>query len=212
MAVGLAIVAIGFISFGGVGVTGGESEYLGTFFLPIVLFGFGFGLSFAPLTMAAMASAPENNAGIASGVNHTMARVGQVLIVGVLGGLAITWFSQLLMNDAYIRSLPAEAQSHLAAHAGALVETDIPAWLTAEERERVYQIVRQSFATTFSILMYIGAAACLLCAAIAVFTIDDRELKLKLGQGVLEDAGAIPAGARKPTRDGPPDTPLPESP
>ena len=57
--------------------------------------------------MAAMASAPQNNAGIASGVNHTTTRVGQVLIVGILGGLAITWFGQQLMNDSYIKSLPA---------------------------------------------------------------------------------------------------------
>ena len=212
MALGLVIVAVGFLAFGNVGVTAGESAYFGTFFLPVLLFGFGFGLSFAPLTMAAMASAPENNAGIASGVNHTMTRVGQVLVVGILGGLAITWFGQLLTNDAYVRSLPAEAQSHLAAHAGALVETDIPDWLTVEERERLHQIVRQSFVTTFNILMYIGAAACALSAVIAVFTIDDHELKLKRGQDFHDATGTIPAGERKPRRDDPPDTPLPESP
>ena len=134
MVIGLFIVAIGFFAFARVGVTGGESEYLSTFFLPVVLFGFGFGLSFAPLTMAAMASAPENNAGIASGVNHTVSRVGQVLVVGVLGGLAITWFGQLLMNDAYIRSLPADAQTHLAADAGDLVQTSIPDWLSPRSK------------------------------------------------------------------------------
>lgn len=192
MALGLVIVAVGFLAFGRVGVTGGESEYLSTFFLPVVLFGFGFGLSFAPLTMAAMASAPENNAGIASGVNHTVSRVGQVLVVGVLGGLAITWFGQLLMNDSTIRSLPAEAQTHLAEHAGDLVETSIPDWLSAEEQERVRQAIRVSFTSTFSILMYIGAVACVICAVIAIFTIDDHELKRKRGRDILDDSDTLP--------------------
>ncbi len=195
MALGLVIVAVGFFAFANVGVTEGESEYLSAFFLPVVLFGFGFGLSFAPLTMAAMASAPANNAGIASGVNHTMSRVGQVLIVGILGGLAITWFGQLLMNDAYIRSLPAEAQAHLAADSGDLVETSVPDWLSADEQARVRLAIRESFASTFNILMVIGAAACLLCAVAAIFTIDDRELKRKRGQDILDDTDEQPDAA-----------------
>ena len=191
MALGLVIVALGFLFFGNVGVTGGESEYLSTFFFPVVLFGFGFGLSFAPLTMAAMASAPDANAGIASGVNNTMTRVGQVLVVGILGGLAITWFGQLLMNDSYIRSLPEDAQTHLAADAGDLVETSIPDWLSSEEQENVSQVIRESFAATFNILMWIGAAACAICAVAAYFVIDDRELKIRRGEDI-EDESDIP--------------------
>ncbi|MCY4536792.1 MAG: MFS transporter [Chloroflexi bacterium] len=198
MALGLVIVAIGFFFFGNIGVTAGESDYLTSFFAPVVIFGFGFGLSFAPLTMAAMASAPENNAGIASGVNHTTTRVGQVLVVGVLGGLAITWFGQLLMSDPYIQSLPAEARAHLTADAGDLAQTSIPDWLTTEEQERVLQAIRESFAAIFSILMRIGTVACLLSAVIAIFTIDDRELKLKRGQDILDDTDVLPDELPKP--------------
>ena len=192
MALGLVIVALGFLFFGNVGVTGGESEYLSTFFLPVVLFGFGFGLSFAPLTMAAMASAPEANAGIASGVNNTMTRVGQVLVVGVLGGLAISWFGQLLMNDSYIRSLPEDAQTHLAADAGDLVETSIPDWLSSEEQENINQVIRESFAATFNILMWIGAAGCAVSAVAAYFVIDDRELKLRHGEDIHDESDIPP--------------------
>ena len=212
MALGLVIVAIGFVAFGRVGVTAGESAYLSTFFLPVVLFGFGFGLTFAPLTMAAMASAPENNAGIASGVNNTMTRVGQVLVVGVLGGLAISWFGQLLMNDDYIRSLPVEAQAHLAADAGDLAATDIPSWLSAQEQERVTQVIRESFAATFSILMYIGAAACTVSAFIALFAIDDHELKRKRGKDILDETDAPLTDADQPSLTASPHTPPRESP
>ncbi len=177
LTIGLLIVALGFVAFGNVGVTGGESEYLNTLFLPVVLFGLGFGLSFAPLTMAAMSSAPDAKAGIASGVNHTVTRVGQVLVVGILGGLAIGWFGNMLVNDEYILSLPAEAQAHLAADAGDLVETSVPDWLATDEQEQVHQVIREAFAATFSILMWIGAAACVICAAIAWLVIDDEELR-----------------------------------
>ena len=187
MVLGLIAVAIGFVFFGNVGVTAGESEYLSSFFLPVVIFGFGFGLSFAPLTMSAMAAAPESNAGIASGVNHTMARVGQVLVVGILGGLAITWFGQLLVNDAYVRSLPADAQTELAAESIFLLETPIPDGLSTAEQERVQQVIRESFVATFGILMRIGAAACALCALVALLAIDDRELKQRRGFDVLDE-------------------------
>ena len=192
MALGLILVSLGFLAFGSVGVTGGESEYFSTFFLPVVLFGFGFGLSFAPLTMAAMASAPDANAGIASGVNNTMARVGQVLIVGILGGLAISWFGQLLMNDSYIRSLPDTVQTHLAADAGDLVATSIPDWLSTDEQDNVRQVIRESFAATFNILMWIGAAACAVCAVAAYFVIDDRELKISRGEDIEDESDHPP--------------------
>jgi len=195
MALGLVFVALGFLTFGNVGVTGGSSEYLSTFFLPVVLFGFGFGLSFAPLTMAAMASAPDANAGIASGVNNTMARVGQVLVVGILGGLAITWFGQLLINDPYVKTLPADAQVALAADSGDLVETSIPDSLTDQEQETVRQVIREAFASTFSILMWIGAAACVICALVAAFVIDDSELKFRKGQDIEDDSDAKPEPA-----------------
>ena len=212
MVIGLVITAIGFFFFANVGVTGGESDYLNTFLLPVVLFGFGFGLTFAPLTMAAMASAPETNAGIASGVNHTVTRVGQVLVVGVLGGLAITWFGQLLMSDAYIQSLPEQAQTELAAESGNLAETGVPDWLTAEEQARIDEVISESFAATFSILMLIGAAACVVSAFFAIFTIDDRELKLRSGQDILDDTDLLPDDQPAPTPDDPPHTQLHESP
>ena len=212
MVIGLLLTAIGFFFFANVGLTGGESEYFSTFFLPVVLFGFGFGLTFAPLTMAAMASAPETNAGIASGVNHTVTRVGQVLVVGVLGGLAISWFGQLLMSDVYVQSLPAEAQIQLAAESGNLAETGVPDWLSEDQQAQVDEVIRESFAATFSILMLIGAAACVVSAVVAILTIDDRELKLRRGQDILDDTDAQPDDRRQPSPEDPFDKPLREFP
>lgn len=209
---GLAVIAAGFFLFANIGVTSGESEYFSTFFLPIMLFGLGFSLTFAPLTMAAMASAPETKAGIASGVNHTVTRIGQVLVVGVLGGLAISWFGQLLMSDAYVQSLPAEAQAQLAAEAGNLAETGIPDWLTVAQQARIDEVIRESFAATFSILMVIGGVACVVSAIVAIFTINDKEIKLRQGQDILDDSDTTPEEMRELKPADILDTPLRESP
>ncbi len=198
LVIGLCISAAGFVVFSQVGVTGGESDYLSTFFPPIFLFGIGFGMVFAPLTMSAMASAPENNAGIASGVINTVVRTGQVLVIGVLGGLAITWFGQSLATDPYIQSLPAAAQAHLAADAGDLAETSIPESLTETERQAVRDVINRSFADMFSALMSIAAVFCLVAAFIAAFLIDDKELKRKRKQAIEEEPappGELAAGA-----------------
>ena len=60
--------------------------------------------------------------------------------------------------------------------------------------------------------MVIGAIACVLCAVAAFFTIDDRELKLKRGQDILDDSDAPPDAERMAKRDEPPHTRFPESP
>ncbi|MDE2747835.1 MAG: MFS transporter [Chloroflexota bacterium] len=179
LVLGFCLTSMGFVVISNVGVTGGESEYFSTFFPPIFLFGLGFGMVFAPLTMAALASAPDNNAGIASGVNNTVVRTGQVLVIGILGGLAISWFGENLANDPYVQSLPAAAQTELAADSGDLAETSIPDSLTEDEKEGVRQVIRHSFAQMFSTLMSIAAVFCLLAALVAWFLIDDRELKSK---------------------------------
>ena len=212
LTLGLSCCALSLILLGNIGLTGGASDYFSTFFPAVTLLGIGFGLVFAPLTMAAMASAPEENAGVASGVNHTMTRVGQVLVVGILGGLAITWFGQLLANDAYVQALPAEAQAHLAAHAGDLAETSVPDWLSKEAQAQIQEIIRQSFVQTFSILMYIGAAACAMSAVIAFFTIDDRELKLRRDEDILDESDVPPASVGEPKPAGARDKPARESP
>ena len=174
---GLAMTAISFVAFAQVGVTDGPDAYFSSFLLPIVLFGIGLGTSFAPLTTAALASAPEENAGIASGVNSTMSRAGQVIVIGILGGLAISWFAQLMMDDPAVQALPEDARTELLADAGDMAETSIPESLSETETEAVRQVIRKSFAATFSILMWIGAVFCAVCSLIAYFFIDDGIVK-----------------------------------
>jgi EmrB/QacA subfamily drug resistance transporter len=67
----------------------GPSSTYWTGVLPAMLvFGLGMSITVAPLTATALAAAPDHNAGIASAVNNDIARIGGLLAVAVLPGLA----------------------------------------------------------------------------------------------------------------------------
>jgi EmrB/QacA subfamily drug resistance transporter len=51
---------------------------------PVCVFGLGLALMVAPLTMTVLAAAPDDRAGIASGVNNAVARAGSLLAVAAL--------------------------------------------------------------------------------------------------------------------------------
>ncbi len=174
--IGQLLAFVGFVLLALVGVTSGQDAYFSTFFLPILLFGIGLGISLAPLLAAVMGSIPQRHAGIASGINQTLTRSSQVLTLAILGGLAISMFSQTLLNAPVIKALPAPAQSQLAADAGHLAETSIPDTLSEAEQEIVRQEIRQSFAATFSALMWMGAALCFASVLLTYFLIDNKLL------------------------------------
>lgn len=63
---------------------GADATYLGDVLPGIVLFGSGMTLLVAPLTSTVLAAAPDEDAGIASGVNNALARAGSLLFVAAL--------------------------------------------------------------------------------------------------------------------------------
>jgi EmrB/QacA subfamily drug resistance transporter len=82
---GLGMAAIGLLWLTRVGA--GDS-YLVHVFGPEVLIGFGFGLSFLPLTSSATADVPVHEAGLASGLINTTRQLGGALGLAVMATVA----------------------------------------------------------------------------------------------------------------------------
>ena len=61
-----------------------DASYALDVLAPVVLFGLGLSATVAPLTATVLAAAPDEHAGLASGVNNAVARVGGLLAVAVL--------------------------------------------------------------------------------------------------------------------------------
>jgi EmrB/QacA subfamily drug resistance transporter len=81
MTVGPLVMAVGVAWLSRLGP--GSSYLLGVL-APLVVFGVGLALMVAPLTATVLAAAPDERAGIASGVNNAVARAGSLFAVAAL--------------------------------------------------------------------------------------------------------------------------------
>ena len=61
-----------------------QTSYLVDVIVPTVVFGIGLATMVTPLTATALAAVPDHRAGIASGVNNAVARIGSLLAIAVL--------------------------------------------------------------------------------------------------------------------------------
>ncbi|UZN03975.1 hypothetical protein [Cellulomonas sp. S1-8] len=81
MTVGPLVVALGTVLLAFVGP---DAHYVMHVLPGVTLQGIGLVLTVAPLTTTALAAAPDRLAGVASGVNNAVARIGSLLAVAVL--------------------------------------------------------------------------------------------------------------------------------
>ena len=81
MTVGPLLCALGVV---GMTRIGPGASYLGDVLPPVIVFALGLAVTVAPLTATALAAAPAQHAGLASGVNNAVARVAGLLAVAVL--------------------------------------------------------------------------------------------------------------------------------
>ncbi len=81
MAVGPLLCALG---VAGMTRIGQGASYIGDVLPPVIVFALGLAVTVAPLTATALAAAPVQHAGLASGVNNAVARVAGLLAVAAL--------------------------------------------------------------------------------------------------------------------------------
>ncbi len=90
---GMGLIAVGLILFTQAPVDGSYAQHV---LPPMILFGFGAGLSFPALMTLAMSGATSQDAGLASGLVNTSAQVGGALGLAVLATLSATRSDSLI--------------------------------------------------------------------------------------------------------------------
>jgi EmrB/QacA subfamily drug resistance transporter len=93
LAIGLGAILAGLIWFTQISVDG---TYLANLFGPFLLIGVGLGFSFVPVSIAALAGVPPQEAGLASGLINTSQQIGGALGVAILTTVSTTRTENLL--------------------------------------------------------------------------------------------------------------------
>ena len=101
---------------GGIGLlllmrVGSDPNYVTEVLPAILVFGLGLSATVAPLTATALNSVPENQVGIASGINNGVSRVAGLLAIAVLGALIAGSFSSTIDDNLSGAQLSPRAQA-----------------------------------------------------------------------------------------------------
>ena len=165
--VGPLISAAGFALFARAGIGG---SYWTTFFPAITVLGLGMAITVAPLTTTAMTAVKAQHAGVASGVNNAVARVGGLVAIAVFGIILVRAFDG--------RVMPALDRLKLSPAARAAVDRELPRLAGADldgasaagvivpdERSAVRRIIDESFVSAFRVTIIAAAAVALAAAA-----------------------------------------------
>jgi len=127
--------------------------------------GLGMAITVAPLTTTVMSAVPSDHAGVASGINNTVARVAGLLAIAVFGVVLVRRFETKMR--------PTLEQSWISPQAKARIETEMSKMAGAQldsvpldprRRSLVERAVRESFLSGFH-LVAIEAAVIALVAA-----------------------------------------------
>jgi len=164
---GSAVTAAGLALFAVPGVGG---SYWVTFFPPMAIVGLGMALTVTPLTTTVMGSVDVTEGGVASAVNNTVARVGGLLAVAVIGAVTLPLFAHALTQR--LEPLPVERSVRDALVAPrSFADMALPASVEGDERALLERAVGEAFVESFRWLALISAA-CALAGAVSIWAID----------------------------------------
>jgi len=148
----------------------GDGRYF-AFILPMIVLAFGMAITIAPLTTTVLNAVPQEQTGVASGINNAAASVAGLLVIAVMGTVALRVLD--LEIDAHLRRAQpnAEVRREIDAARGGFVMPRAPAQFSAQERVSLEQISKASFVGTIYLVLLVMAALAFAGASIAVLMI-----------------------------------------
>jgi EmrB/QacA subfamily drug resistance transporter len=135
--------------------------------LPLIVTGVGMGLTFSPMTAAAMRDVPPRIAGSASGILNTMRNIGQVLGIAVLGSFLQNRVGVSVDDRLTNFNLDGATKDQAVELAQQSQFDKISALLPADQVNLIFEAIQKGFIDALHNTFVIGALTCALAASIA---------------------------------------------
>ena len=131
----------------------------------LVVLGLGMAMTVSPLTATVLNSVPEQDTGIASGINNAVARVAGLVAIAAFGVVASGVFDRALDRRLSERGLAAVAAKIPAAERRKLGAAQAPPGATEKESGSVREAIAAALTDSFQVSMRIAAGLALLSSA-----------------------------------------------
>ncbi len=174
LVVGPLIAASGFTLFIVPGVGG---TYWHTFFVPACVLGLGMAVTVAPLTTTVMGAAGKDNAGVASGINNAISRVGGLLAVALFGIILAHVFSSHLDKELLAMGLDYRVRDSISEQKTKLAAIIIPDSTPSAIACRIKRNISESYVAGFRWVMGTAAFLSVLSALVSWLMIAPRDRK-----------------------------------
>jgi len=166
---GPLVTALGFVAFW----FGGTGSFWTTLLPPMVLVGLGMAVTVAPLTTTVLAAVEESEAGVASGVNNTVARVAGLLAVAIFGLVALAVFDGGLERRLSLIELSPPVRAAVAAQEHGLGDVPVPSVASDAERAGIERAVAGALSDSFHWTALLAVAFAFAASACAALLIED---------------------------------------
>ncbi len=170
--IGPLIAALGFALFALPGIGG---SYWTTYFPAVVVLGIGMSVSVAPLTTAVMGAVDPHYVGTASGVNNAVSRTAGLIAIAVFGIIVLAVFSSVLAGHLSSVTLSTGAHQSILQQQNKLVGIEIPPGLSDATHTDVQNAIKESFITSFRVIMLVSAALAVCSSLSSLLLIEGKQ-------------------------------------
>ncbi|MDQ6769448.1 MAG: MFS transporter [Gemmatimonadota bacterium] len=180
LTIGPAIAAVGIFLFARAAI--GDSYWSGVF-PAVCLLGLGMTITVAPLTTTVMGAVDTVHAGVASGINNTVARVAGLLTIAIFGVLLAGEFDKEVSPRLDRLSLPPAVRMQIDKELPKMAGADLRSVaIEPGQRDVVQQSIGEAFVSGFRLVMF-GAAILALAAAVFGWGIRSASMdRTKMGE------------------------------
>lgn len=169
----------------------------------LIVTGIGMGMTFSPMTAAAMRDVPPRVAGSASGVLNTTRNIGQVLGIAILGSVLQTQMGNHTAAGIAPLGLDSSTVDQVTELASQNQFNQIIPLIPASDVNEMINILKEAFVQSLHNTFAVGAISCAIAALLALMlrnpkpaeaTVPSTKLEnLERSEAALADSSAFPA-------------------